>query len=166
MIRLLLVDACVVIDFAKADVSILSLAARHVGEVHVATPVFDEVKDIDRATAVAMGLKLVEPSLDEVLQAAAARGRLSFQDRLCLLIAKSRGWTCVSNDKALRAACTTAGVPLMWGFEVLALLVEERALEPHTAAELATAIAAANKRIGPAVLAKFYARIGVKRGKR
>jgi hypothetical protein len=37
MIRLLLVDACVLIDFAKADRSILTLAARHVGEVYVAS---------------------------------------------------------------------------------------------------------------------------------
>src|SRR6478735_4229471 len=101
MIRLLLVDACVLIDFAKVDRSILTLAARHVGEVYVATPVLEEVREIDAAMAVSLGIKLFEPSLELVAQAASVRGRLSFQDRVCLLVAKAEGWTCVSNDKAL-----------------------------------------------------------------
>jgi hypothetical protein len=42
-LRLLLVDACVLIDFAKSDTSVITLASRYVGEVHVATPVFEEV---------------------------------------------------------------------------------------------------------------------------
>jgi hypothetical protein len=158
--RFLVVDACVLIDFAKADPAILPLVSRHVGEVHVATPVFEEVKDIDPAMAASLGIKLYEPSLDMAAAAAITKGRLSFQDRLCFAIAKKEGWTCVSNDKQLRAHCEREKVRVLWGFEVLAMLVEARALKVVHARDLAKRIAASNRRIGAAVLARFLANIG------
>lgn len=161
-VRLLLVDACVLIDFAKADSSVLTLAARHVGEVHVATPVFEEVKDLDPAMAASLSLKLYEPTLEMVAAAATTRGRLSFQDRLSVVIARENGWTCVSNDKQLRATCKADGIPVLWGFEVLGALVERQALSPAAAAAVAKKISAANHHIGRDVLLRFLAKIGVK----
>jgi hypothetical protein len=155
-------DACVLIDFAKADSSLITITAHHLGEVYVAAPVFEEVHDLDPAMADSLGIKVFEPTLEMVVSAASNRGRLSFQDRLCLIIAKENGWTCISNDKRLRADCMGEGVSVMWGFEVLALLVERRALEPMAARDLAKTIAAANKRIGRDVLQRFFARIRVK----
>lgn len=162
VVRFLIVDACVLIDFAKADSAILTLVARHVGEVHVATPVFEEVKDIDATMATSLGIKIYEPSLEIAAAAAMKRGRLSFQDRLCLAIATAEGWTCVSNDKQLRAACDAAKVPVLWGFQVLAMLVDARALSVADARTIATSIAASNKRIGHAVLTRFLAKLGTK----
>lgn len=161
-VRLLIMDACVLIDFAKTDRSILTLASRHVGEVHVATPVFEEVHDLDPSMAASLGLKLFEPTLEMVMEAAAERGRLSFQDRLCLVVAKANGWTCVSNDKQLRSICKSSGVPVMWGLELLALLVEGGALSAASARDIGKSIAASNKRIGAAVIARFLTRIGVR----
>ncbi|MBI2392844.1 MAG: hypothetical protein HYV09_24880 [Deltaproteobacteria bacterium] len=161
-VRILVVDACVLIDFAKADAAIIPLVSRHVGEVHVATPVCEEVKDLDPAMAASLGIKLYEPTLEMAAAAAAHKGRLSFQDRLCFAIAKQERWTCVSNDRQLRTECETAKVPVLWGLEVLALLVDAAALPAPQARDLATTIVANNKRIGPAVLARFLARIGLK----
>lgn len=161
-LRLLLVDACVLIDFAKSDTSVITLASRYVGEVHVATPVFEEVHDLDPAMAASLGIKLFEPPLELLAAAAAKRGRLSFQDRLCLLVANANGWTCVSNDRRLRESCEEAGVSVMWGLELLALLVEKHALSPTGARDIAQTIVASNKRIGRQVLLRFYARIRVK----
>jgi rRNA-processing protein FCF1 len=158
-LRLLLVDACVLIDFAKTDPAIITLVSRYVGEVHVATPVFAEVHDLDPAMAASLGIRLVEPTLEMLLQAAAARGRLSFPDRLCVLVAKANGWTCVSNDRQLRKACDDESVPVMWGLELLAALVEQRALSPTSARNLATKIVDANKRISKQVLERFMTRI-------
>jgi len=42
--RLLLLDACVLIDFATSDLSVLTLVTAHIGQVHVPSPVFDEVE--------------------------------------------------------------------------------------------------------------------------
>jgi predicted nucleic acid-binding protein len=160
-LRLLLVDTCVLIDFVDADASVLTLTARHVGELYVATPVLEEARNIDSAMAASFGITLFEPTFQMVVEAAAGRGRLSFQDRLCLAIAKAHGWILVSNDKRLRAACASEGVATMWAFELLALLVAERALSPIAAREIALKIAAANKRIGPEILQRFLKNIGV-----
>jgi hypothetical protein len=54
-LRVLIVDACVLIDFAKADLAILTLVSRHVGDVHVPSPVFQEVKDLDPTMAASLG---------------------------------------------------------------------------------------------------------------
>lgn len=161
-LRLLLVDACVLIDFAKSDSSVITLASRYVGEVHVATPVFEEVHDLDPAMAASLGIKLFEPPLEMLAAAAVQRGRLSFQDRLCVLAAKAKGWTCVSNDRRLRESCEAESVPVMWGFELLAVLVEKKALSPTAARDIAKTIAASNKRIGRQVLQRFFTRIRVK----
>lgn len=50
-LRLLLVDACVLIDFAKTDASLITLVSRYIGDVHVATPVFEEVHGLDPSMA-------------------------------------------------------------------------------------------------------------------
>lgn len=155
-VRFLIVDACVLIDFAKADSAILTLVSRHVGEVHVATPVFEEVNEIDATMASSLGIKIYEPSLEIAAEAAQRRGRLSFQDRLCLAIALAEGWTCVSNDRQLRTACAAANVPVLWGFQVLLLLVEAGAMSAADARAIATSIARGNKRIGSKVLARFF----------
>ena len=51
----------------------------------------------------------------------------------------------MSNDKALRAGCEAESVSILWGFDVLALLVDERALEPAAAIE----VVRANRRVQP-----------------
>jgi hypothetical protein len=100
--ELLLVDADVLIDYALADASILGLAARHVGSVHVVRSVLDEVTQLRPSDCSRLGIEVVEPSLDQLLKAAEVRGRLSFNDRLSLIVAHDQGWTCISNDRALR----------------------------------------------------------------
>jgi hypothetical protein len=120
--RFLILDACVLIDLSHIDRDVLAEVCGAVGLVHVAKPVFDEVKQIDEAAAAGVGLAIIEPELEDLLEAARTpRGSLSFQDRLCLLVAARQGWTCVSNDKPLRAACSARSVPVLWGLEMLAL---------------------------------------------
>lgn len=160
-IRLLIVDACVLIDLCKADRSVIALISRDLGSVHVATPVLAEVDQLDQSQALSLGIKLVEPTLDQAAEAAAHRGGLSFSDRLCLLLAKANDWTCVSNDRRLRRACADEGVAVMWGLELIAVLVEVGALPPESAREIGVAIADTNTFIGPAVLSGFLVRIGL-----
>jgi hypothetical protein len=120
--RFLILDACVLIDVSHIDRDVLAEVCRAVGSIHVAKPVFDEVQQIDETIAAAVGLAIVEPELEDLMEAARLpRGPLSFQDRLCLLVAARERWTCVSNDKPLRAACTARRVPVLWGLEMLGL---------------------------------------------
>lgn len=154
-------DACVLIDFCKSDQSVITLAVRNVGDVFVATPVLAEVEQLDASEAQSLGIKLVEPTLEMASQAATTRGPISFADRLCVLLAKERGWTCVSNDQRLRRACTDEDVSTLWGLELIALLVETHALPAKTAKSIGISIFKTNRFIGRTVLARFLRRIGL-----
>jgi len=88
-------------------------------------------------------------------------GRLSFQDRICLLVAKEGGFTCVSNDRRLRMSCEAEGVPVLWGLELLVELVAARAIPAEAARDIAARIVSANRRMDPNVYARFLKRIGL-----
>jgi hypothetical protein len=156
---LLILDACVLIDFWDADPSAITLVTRHVGAVHIAENVLSEVKQVDRSEAAAAGLIIVEPSLEMMTAAASRRKSLSFQDHLCLLLAKERTWTCISNDGRLRAACSEEGVSVLWGLQVLAEVVAAGGLPVHAAIELAERMAAGNPYLTPKVIERFVALI-------
>lgn len=119
----LVIDANVLIDYAATDESVLALAARHLGRLIVPLPVPDEVEQLDAVACERLGIEVVEPTLEQLLEAGAERGRLSFEDRLCLVVARDAGWQCVTNDRRLRAACRAASVPVMWSLELLLELV-------------------------------------------
>jgi len=61
---------------------VLKLVSKHVGKLHVATTVFREVTQVQPDDASRLGLTVVEPNLDMLAQAAAVKGRLSFEDRI------------------------------------------------------------------------------------
>ena len=141
---LFIVDACVLIDFTKTDPTLLKLIVAHVGLIHVPSPVLAEVKQLDQSTAASLGLRIVDPDLETAMQAASLVGPLSFQDRLCLMMAKASGWTCVSNDGYLRRACEIDGVPTLWGLELLLGLVAAGGLPRNHAEEAGWAIHRSN----------------------
>lgn len=119
----LLVDASVLIDYCGADLAILALVSRHVARVHVATVVLSEVDDLDESDCAGQGILVVEPTLAQAQEAAAASGKLSFADRTCLIVCRDHGWTCVTNDRRLRDSCKEAGVEARWGLELMLDLV-------------------------------------------
>lgn len=88
-------------------------------------PVFLEVRDLSLEHAKSLRLTIVEPSDRQLAEALEKKGRLSFQDLLCLLLARDRGVPCMTNDKALRRACSMNGVEPVWGLEILVLLAGE-----------------------------------------
>ncbi len=156
---LLILDACVLIDFWDADPSAISLVVRHLGEVRIAENVLTEAKRVDRSAAVAAGLTIIEPTLGMMTAAAQGRRGLSFQDHLCLLLAKEGAWTCVSNDGRLRAACAEDGVGVLWGLELLAQVVEAGGLPVEAGIELAERMASANAYLTETVVARFVRRV-------
>lgn len=161
---LLLLDACVLIDLHEADPSLFRLASRHVGRIHVPLPVLSEAPEPDRSTAARLGIRVLVPTLEELVASARPRVGLSAQDRLCLEMARARGWTCVTNDARLKSSCRSSGVPSLWGLELLARLVAANALRAKRAVLLATAMHQSNPRgISATVLARFVAKITRKR---
>ena len=157
-----ILDANVLIDYCKTDRSILTLVAKHLGDVYVPQPVLDEVKDVDAMNLPAMGIKIVLPETEALIEAASHRGPLSFEDRICLILAGNYGWTCVTNDGRLRKECQAQGIGVIWGLEPMALLVEQGQLSADAALEVALAIQKANPRfITAGIVGRFRTRIGL-----
>lgn len=162
---LLLVDANVLIDFLSVDESVLTLAVHHLGPVFIPRDVFEEVEQLCDTTCARLELTVVDGSLAQIAEAGTTRGGLSFADRMCLILSRDHGWTCVSNDGRLRRACDEAGVAVKWGLQLLLELVDARALTGDVAVALAEDIVSLNRWISPTVLDAFRAEIASRTSK-
>lgn len=158
----LILDANILIDFCKCDRTIIKLICTYVGQIYLATPVLSEINEIDEDACVELGIILVEPKLEHVMLAAEKKGPLSFQDNLCLILAKEYGWTCVTNDKPLRQKCELEGVPLIWGIELICILVESGGLPVEHAKDVILEIQKINpKYITDNIVEKAFKRLEV-----
>ena len=152
----LLVDANVLVDYQSADLTILSLVSRHVGRVHLVSTVLAEVDGLDDSDCERLGFRVVEPNIEQANAAATPNGRLSFADRLCFVVCRDNDWTCVSNDKALRRACESAGVAVLWSLELLLELVRLGHLPADDASQAAERMHRANPIfLSPSILEAF-----------
>jgi rRNA-processing protein FCF1 len=159
----LIVDANILIDYFKCDRTIIKLLCTYVGQVHLATPVLSEVKEIRESDCLDVGIILVEPDIEHVMLATTERrGPLSFQDHLCLILAREHGWTCVTNDKPLRRECEGEGVPLIWGVELICDLVEAGGLPSTDAKDIILCIRENNpKYITENIVRAAFTRLGI-----
>lgn len=159
----LILDANILIDFFKCDRTILKLICTYIGQIHLATPVLNEVNEISESDCLDLGIMLIEPEIEQVMLAATEkRGPLSFQDNLCLILAKEHGWTCVTNDKPLRRECENEGVPLIWGIELICILVESNGLPNNNAKNIILGIQQNNpKYITEGIVRKAFERLGI-----
>lgn len=152
-------DANVLIDYVKANKKVLHLAVKHLCDIYVPIEVFKEVKDITRNELEKLGISIFEPTLGQVINAAKRPFGLSFEDQLCLLIAKEQGWVCATNDKQLRGQCDKDGVEVIWGLEIMVLLNKEGYLDRAEAEKIAEKIGENNRYIGKELVKKFVAKL-------
>ena len=157
--KILLMDANVLIDYQKSNLSILGLVDKHVGEVHILTTILREVDGLDVVDCERLGLKVFEPELTQLKLATTKRGQLSFRDRLCLIVASAGGFVCVTNDKSLRRACEKEGVVNLWGLEMMTILVQQGAIQPSDAIHIAEKIHTSNPLHIPKALVDQFAGI-------
>ena len=156
------------IDFIKADRTVLELVVKHVGPLHVTSPVVDEVSEIDDENElVALGLIIIEPEIEDAYAASDRSGPLSFEDWLCLLTAKRHGFTCVTYDKNLRRFCQQEGVSLLWGLELVAELHRVGGITGKEADACAQTIRRSNpKHITEEIVSRFADRIRLQESQR
>ncbi|HOC41431.1 MAG TPA: hypothetical protein PKJ99_00330 [Thermoanaerobaculales bacterium] len=143
--RPLIVDANVLIDYLDTEPSVLALVAREAGPLFVATEVLAKVDQLDVTVCEELGLSIAVPSLSQLLEAAVRRPGLAFDDVVCLVMARDNGWCCVTNDRALRAACRASDVSVQWGLEIMLRLVASSVLSSRDAIEVAMAIQRTNR---------------------
>ena len=84
LLRLLILDACVLIDLLKADPSVLTTICRCVGQIHVPDQILDEVDQLDWDGAVALGLIPFVPASEVIVAATSPIRGLSLEDRTWL----------------------------------------------------------------------------------
>ncbi|MHC1691899.1 MAG: hypothetical protein AB9828_02590 [Sphaerochaetaceae bacterium] len=147
-------DANVLIDYVKADEDIIRELVTYWGVVHVPDRVLFEVKQLSLERAEELGLKVIETPL--ILPPGAG---LSGPDRACLQFVISEGWTCIANDRALRKACIKQGGKVVWGLEMLLLLVSSNLIIKDRALAIAKKINIANPEITNQILADFKTKL-------
>ncbi len=147
-------DANILIDFSKSDISVISRIAEYYEEVCVPDIILQEVGTISEETAKSLGITIVETPLElEEIPA------LSFQDRTCLYYVKKEGWTCLTNDRALRKQCEAVGGTVVWGLEMLLKLVEAKLITSTHAEKIARKIHHVNPEINEKILSNFLEKL-------
>lgn len=163
----LVTDANALIDYASTDVSVLALASRHLGPVIVPSPVLDEVELLELADCQRLGIRVIDPTLEQLLEAGSEGGALSFEDRICLIVARDGGWSCVTSDRRLRGACEAISVPVMWSLESVTELVDVGELSANQANSIAAELHAISPRhITAEVVAEVRRRVEGRQGRR
>ena len=152
----LLADADVLIDYRESELAILNLVVQHMGRVAVVPSVLEEVRGVTAAQCARLGIEVIEVTTDRMLQAAQVEPSVSFNDRLCLVVCREKGWTCVTNDGALRRLCKRHGVETRFGLGLMVDLVAAGALSRRRAVAVARRMQVSNPlHINDRVLARF-----------
>ena len=157
----LLTDADVLIDYRESEIKILELVVQHMGRVVVLAPVLDEVQGVTPAQCAQLGIEVVEVETDQLVRATEVESRVSFNDCLCLVACREEGWTCVTNDGALRRLCERHGVATRFGLGLMVDLVAVGALTRRRAMAVARQIQASNPlHINERVIQRFLEALG------
>jgi rRNA-processing protein FCF1 len=124
-------DANVLIDYIESDISILALYSDKIEQIIIPSVIVDEVEQLSLDDCENHGFLVIEEEL-EILSNAANfhHGPLSFEDKVCLYLAKSlENATCITNEKVLHKFCVQDNIPVKRGLKLLIELVEAGHLE-------------------------------------
>jgi rRNA-processing protein FCF1 len=149
-------DANVLIDYIQVEeTKILRLVTDHLFPIKLPRPIFDEVKQLTEDQAEALGMEIVEATIDQLKEAAVRGGGLSQPDKLCFIIARDNRWAVWTSDKPLHTKCTDAGITAYWGLQLMLDLCTAGKLTPNTALKTAQKISDVNERISTQVIERF-----------
>lgn len=157
----LLAEVNLLIDYCESgNRTVLSLVAERIGPLAVVSTVLDGVRDINTDECTSLGIGVVEPTPEQLERATCVDSPVSFSDRICLVVCREEGWTCVTNDPALKRLCERSEVPTRFGLNLLVDLVATGAITRRRAAAVARRIRAVNpSHIDDGVLSRFLVRL-------
>ena len=144
MATVLLADADVLIDYRDSELAVLKLVAQQVGRVAVIPLVLEEVRGITATVCARLGIEVIEVETERMLRAAEVESSVSFTDRLCVVVCREEGWTCVTNDSALRRLCKRHGVETRFGLGLMVDLVTAGVLTRRRAVAVARQMQVSN----------------------
>jgi len=160
MKRVVICDANILIDYAKADKNIIGLTTKYLYEIWVPLPIWDEVNDLSGQDAKTLNINITEPTLAQTYEAANMfGGGLSSEDNMCFIVARDEKAICATNEKPLRKKCKDNGIDVLWGLEIMVQLCEIGKLAPSLAEKVARKIAQDNIVITEKIIDQFLKRI-------
>lgn len=139
-------DACVLLDLIDADSSVVPLASSHLGQILIPDVVLSMAGALDATKCRRLGVKVRECEVDRLVKAAGPRRGTSFEDRVCLILAREEGWTVLTHERVVRAACEADGIPSACAFDLVCLLQEGGHLTPSRAVGVARNLREVNPR--------------------
>lgn len=157
-----IVDANVLIDYADSDLTVLGVYSREIETIYIPSVILDEVADLDSADLERHDLWVIEEPLDLLERAATESGDgLSFQDRVCLHLAREQGMRCITNDAPIHRKCKDQGVEVVWGLRPMIELVKADYLSVNAAMHVASHIHNNNPHyVHEGILKRFQSEIG------
>lgn len=141
---ILLADANVLIDYHDSCLSILRLVSLQIAPVRALRQVLSQIGDPRDHDYAALGIEIVEVETSTLVEASHLSPTIGFEEALCFLVCRELGWSCVTNDHALRAFCGSAGIRVVRGLDLLIDLVRIGSLAPERASAIAHAMQAKN----------------------
>lgn len=130
----MIADTCIIIDFKRAEPLLFSQISHTLGPLFIAEILLEELEKEFSNDIVGdiknLGINIVPVHLDDLAIAVeeSQTGALSVYDRICLYTAKRMGYTCITNDKKLRAECKQNKVSVLWGLETIIQLYQKNGI--------------------------------------
>jgi rRNA-processing protein FCF1 len=152
---ILLADANIVIDFLKADRLGLEQICTQLDIFVPRIIIQDEIKQLSMEEATSIGLKIADIEFPQLTEASTGSIRISFYDRVCLILSRDNHWICISNDKKLHAECITRNISVIWGLELILHAVRQRVFSKDRAIICFAKIQSVNNRINQKIEDEF-----------
>ena len=153
-------DANVLIDYISVERTlVLRLVSEHLFPIKLPRSILNEVAQLTQDQAEALGMDVIEETIDQIREAAVRGGALSHVDKLCFAIARDNDWAIWTSDKPLHKKCKAQGIPVYWGLQLMIELCNVGKLDPTYALETAQEIQQVNERISKEVLNQFIQRL-------
>ena len=160
MKRIVVCDANILIDYAKANKKIVGLITKHLYEIWVPLPVWEEVHDLSDEDATTLGVNIAEPSLAQTSEAADMfGGGLSEEDNMCFIMARDEKTICATNEKPLRKKCIENDIEVLWGLQIMIQLCKIGKLKVDIAQKTGEKMVKMNPRITQKVLDDYISKL-------
>jgi rRNA-processing protein FCF1 len=149
-------DANGLIDYISVERTlVLRLVSEHLFPIKLPRSILEEVDQLTQDQAEALGMEIVEETIDQLREASVRGGALSHEDKLCFAFARDNNWAIWTSDKPLHTKCNTDGIPVYWGLQLMLDLCQVDKLDPSYALDAAKAIEQMNERITIDLLLRF-----------
>ncbi len=152
----LLLDANVLIDLQNSELEVLSEVKKHVAEIFVLKDIFDnELPDLTESDCHRVDLAIIEPKEHVSREVDKNFVKLTEEDQLNLFTAVDSGFILVTNDVNLRKACEERQVKVIWGLQLILMLVEKSEYSIDDAKNIGEKIAESNPFITEEIVLDF-----------